>query len=115
MKLESFELVILRRPPDARAYDDDTLGRIQREHLAFHASLRDQGIVVTNGPVVDQPDESFRGITIYRTGSVEEARRIAEQDPAVVAGRLAVEAMTWWCPPGTMTRPGTPVSIPDEE
>jgi hypothetical protein len=61
LDLWAFELVILRRPPDAPAYDEVTLDRIQREHLEFHAPLREKGIVVTNGPVIDQHDESFRG------------------------------------------------------
>jgi uncharacterized protein YciI len=108
--LEAFELVMLRRPPDAPAYDEPTLERIQREHLDFHASLRTAGHVVTNGPVLDQPDETLRGLAFYRTGSLEEARRLAEQDPAVRAGRLAVEVMTWWCPRGTMPKTGRPVS-----
>src|SRR5437899_11098130 len=98
MDLEAFELVLLRRPPDAPRYDEETLERIQREHLAYHDSLRAAGHVVGNGPVLDQPDESLRGIAFYRTGSLEEARTLAERDPAVVAGRLAVEVMTWWCP-----------------
>ena len=114
MELEAFELVILRRPPDAPEYDEPTLDRIQAEHLAFHASLRESGKVVTNGPVIDQPDESMRGLTFYRVGSVDEARRIAEQDPAVQAGRLAVDVMTWWCPPGTMTKPGRAITVPDD-
>ncbi|MDQ3866186.1 MAG: YciI family protein [Actinomycetota bacterium] len=113
MDLEAFELVILRRAPDARTYDEETLERIQRDHLAYHASLRAAGRIVTNGPVRDHPDESIRGLTFYRTGSLEETRRLAEQDPAVQAGRLAVEVMTWWCPPGTMIRPGRLVSVPD--
>jgi uncharacterized protein YciI len=81
--LEAFELVVLRRPRESREYDDATLERIQREHLAYHASLRESGEVVTNGPVRDQPDESLRGFTFYRTGSLEEARRLAQADPAV--------------------------------
>jgi hypothetical protein len=28
------------------------------------------------------------------------------------AGRLVVEIMTWYCPPGTMTRPGRTVTLP---
>jgi hypothetical protein len=28
------------------------------------------------------------------------------------AGRLAVEIMTWYCPPGTMSRPGRAVTLP---
>lgn len=114
MDLEAFELVVLRRPVDATMYDDDTLDHIQRQHLAYHASLRDAGHIVTNGPVLDQPDESMRGLTFYRTGSLVETRRLAERDPAVLAGRLAVEVMTWWCPPGTMVRRGRPVAVPDE-
>jgi uncharacterized protein YciI len=111
--LESFELVLLRRPDDPRPYDEETLERIQREHLAYLESLRAAGHVVTNGPVLDPPDPSLRGLVFYRTGSLDEARRLAEQDPAVLAGRLAVEVMTWWCRPGTMVRPGQSVSVPE--
>jgi uncharacterized protein len=108
--LEAFELVVLRRPSDAATYDEATLDRIQAEHLAYLGSLRDAGLVVTNGPVLGHPDESVRGLTFFRAGSLEEARRLAEDDPAVRAGRLSVDVMTWWCPAGTMTRPGRPVA-----
>jgi uncharacterized protein YciI len=111
MDLEAFELVLLRRPPDAPDYADEELDRIQREHLAYHADLRAAGQIVTNGPVDGQPDPSLRGLTFYRTGSLERSRRLAEDDPAVRAGRLAVEIMTWYCPPGTMSRPGRPVTL----
>ena len=111
MDLEAFELVLLRRPENPPDYDDAELERIQREHLAHHARLRASGQVVTNGPVIDPPDPSLRGLTFYRTGSLEQARRLAEADPAVRAGRLAVDIMTWYCPPGTMTEPGRAVSV----
>ena len=109
--LEAFELVLLRRPEDATAYPDAELERIQQEHLAYHAGLREAGQVVTNGPVIDGPDPSLRGLTFYRTGSLARARELAEADPAVRAGRLTVEVMTWWCPQGTMTKPGQVVSL----
>jgi uncharacterized protein len=110
--LEAFELVLLRRPADAPPYPDDVLERIQQEHLAYHARLREGGQIVTNGPVSDQPDPSLRGLTFYRTGSLTQSRRLAEADPAVRAGRLTVEIMTWYCPPATMSRPGRAVSVP---
>ena len=110
MTLECYELVMLRRPPDATPYDDETLERIQAEHLAFHADLRAEGTVVTNGPLIGQPDPSLRGFTFYRVGSVERAREIAEQDPSVRAGRLVVDVMEWLCPSGTMILPGREVS-----
>jgi uncharacterized protein YciI len=111
MELESYELVMLRRPANPTEYDDATLARIQAEHLAFHDALRQEGTVVTNGPLRGQPDDALRGLTFYRTGSVEQARRIAEQDPSVRAGRLEVEVMQWLCRPGGMVRPGTPVQL----
>ena len=110
MDLEAFELVQLRRPEDARSYPDEDLERIQEEHLAYHAGLRAADQVVTNGPVIDGPDPSLRGLAFYRTGSLARARELAEADPAVRAGRLAVEVMTWWCPRGTMSKPGQAVS-----
>jgi uncharacterized protein YciI len=108
MNLDCYELVMLRRPPRPTEYDEDTLDRIQAEHLEFHAKLRAEGIVVTNGPLRGQPDESLRGLTFYRVGSVDEARRIAEQDPSVKAGRLVIDVMQWLCPSGTMVQPGQP-------
>ena len=108
MNLEAYELVMLRRPADAPPYDDPTLERIQREHLAYHAGLRAAGQVVTNGPLTGQPDESLRGLTFYRTGSLDEARRLAEADPAVKAGRLVVDVMTWCCPAGPCRRCNVP-------
>jgi hypothetical protein len=41
--------VLLRRPVSATDYPDEELERIQREHLAYHARLREAGQVVTNG------------------------------------------------------------------
>ena len=67
---------------------------------------------MTNGPVADQPDVSLRGLAFYRTGSLSESRQLAEADPAVRAGRLVVEIMTWYCQPGTMRQPGRAVSLP---
>ena len=111
MELEAYELVFLRRPRDAPDYDDETLDRIQAAHLAYLGSLHESGHIVTNGPVLEQADESLRGLVVYRVGSLDEARRLAEQDPAVEAGRLAVDVMLWWCPAGSMTRSGTPVDL----
>lgn len=113
MSLESFELVLLRRPAHPTEYDEESLDRIQAEHLSYLAGLREGGHVVTNGPVLDQPDASLRGLTFFCTGSLDRARELAEADPAVRAGRLVVEVMTWWCPAGSMTRPGQPVRLED--
>ena len=102
---------MLRAADGAPAYDEAEVARIQAEHLAHHDRLRESGLVVTNGPVRDQADVTLRGLAFYRTGSLAEARQLAEADPAVRAGRLAVEIMTWYCPPGTMSKPGRAITI----
>ena len=109
--LHGFQLILLRRPVDAPSYDDATTEQIQRDHLAFYKAMREAGHVITNGPVLDQPDEALRGIAIFATESVERARELANTDPAVRAGRLEVEAMNWMCPPGTMISGGIPVTV----
>ena len=111
MDLEAYELVLLRRPASPPDYPDEELERIQREHISYHTWLREAGHVVTNGPVDEQPDPSLRGLTFYRTGSLEQSQALALDDPAVRAGRLTVEIMTWYCGPGLMVRPGRAVSF----
>jgi uncharacterized protein YciI len=111
--LDQFQFVLLRTPDGAPEYDDENAARIQREHLAFYAALRESGDVVTNGPFREQPDETLRGLAIYAVASLDRARELAGSDPAVLAGRLEVEAMTWLCPPGGLSRPGTPITIED--
>jgi uncharacterized protein len=111
--LHGFQLILLRRPDDAPSYDDAAAEQIQRDHLAFYARMREAGHVVTNGPVLDQPDEALRGIAIFATESVDRARELANTDPAVRAGRLEVQAMTWLCPPRTMICDGIAVSVED--
>jgi uncharacterized protein YciI len=111
--LHQFQLILLRRPAGPRDYDDATIERIQRDHLAFYAAMRQAGHVVVNGPVLDQPDEALRGMAIFATESLDRARELANTDPAVQAGRLEVAAMTWLCPPGTMVKDGIPVKVGD--
>ena len=111
MNLEEFQLVMLIRPGSAPEFSEAEAAALQREHLDYYAGLRRGGQVVTNGPVLDQPDERLRGLAFFRVGSVAEAREIASADPAVRAGRLGVEAMTWWCPAGTMAGQGRPFTV----
>ena len=73
-----------RRTCVRRRWGEESLERIQREHLTYLDSLRVAGLIVTDGPVLDQPHESLRGLTFFRTGSLGEARRLAGQDPAVL-------------------------------
>ena len=104
MEFDTYTMVLLRRGPRASEFSDEQLDRLQAGHLAHLAALRERGILLAGGPFIDQPDESLRGVSLYATGP-EEARRIAERDPSVQAGRLAVEVMTWLTQKGELVLP----------
>ena len=111
MKLDAYSIVFLRRPAGAPPMTDDELDALQAEHLAFNARMREAGHAVITGPLSGQPDESLRGINVFRT-SIEETRRLAGQDPSVTAGRLAIEVCTWYMQPGTLgDRPAASIEI----
>ena len=102
MELESYAFVLLRWPPGLTPLPDAEEEALQAEHLAYMAGLRERRKLVGAGPFEDQEDQTLRGLCFYATG-VDEARELAQQDPKVRAGRLAVEVMTWWTEKGSVS------------
>jgi hypothetical protein len=101
MKFDQHTLVLLVRPPDAPSLTDEEADALQDAHMAFRASLRDQGYLIGGGPLLDQDDERLRGISIMSVDPAT-ARSLCNDDPAVRAGRLAVQVMTWMVPAGNI-------------
>jgi uncharacterized protein YciI len=101
LELERYTFVVLRRPADAPDYPEKRLGQIQERHLAHLRSLHERGVLLLAGPFDDQPDESWRGLCVFST-SIEETRELMAHDPAVVAGRLAPDVMSWWTAGGSL-------------
>jgi len=101
--MERYTLVILKRPANggAKVADPESL---QRQHLGHLQAMARSGKLVVAGPFDDQTDLRMRGLCLYRA-PLEEARRLAQDDPAVKAGRLEVEVLTWWVEKGAMTFP----------
>jgi len=106
-EFDTYQFVLLKRPSSVASIPDDEVEEIQSLHLAHLARLTKTGQLAVAGPFGDQEDESLRGLAIYRVGSLEEARRLAEADPAVQAGRLEVEIMTWYTLSGALEFPGS--------
>jgi uncharacterized protein YciI len=101
MELESYSFVLLKRGPRASEFSDEELDRLQAQHLAHLAAMHEQGHMLLAGPFSDQADETLRGFCLYGT-SVDETRRLAESDPSVQAGRMAVDVMGWWTKRGSL-------------
>jgi uncharacterized protein YciI len=91
---EEHTVLFLVRPPDAPQFSEDELDRLQEAHLTYLREQARGGVLVANGPLVDQTDERLRGISIYRL-PLDEALRVANEDPMVKAGRLAIDGGRW--------------------
>ena len=87
-------IVFLVRPPDAPEFTEEELDRLQIEHLTHLRDLVRRGLLIANGPLIDQTDVRLRGVSIYGV-PLEEALALARTDPMVRAGRLAVDGARW--------------------
>jgi uncharacterized protein len=101
-QFDEYELVLLWSPRGRVELEPQAAERMQRQHLGHLQAMRAAGHLLVAGPLLDQPDPRLRGICIYRTGSVAAALELASSDPAVRAGQLEVEAMTWRTRPGAL-------------
>ena len=62
--------------------------------MANIRKMAETGKLILAGPFTDDGD--LRGLFVFRTGTLEEAKALAEQDPAVKAGRLRLEWHPWF-------------------
>jgi uncharacterized protein len=92
-EFDRYQLILLERSPDAPDLDDEAGSRLQRQHLGHFAKMRRAGLLRVAGPI--RGDDAIAGICLYRAGTPDRARRLAEDDPAVRAGMYTVRAMDW--------------------
>ncbi len=62
--------------------------------MANIQKMAESGKLLLAGPFADDGD--LRGLFVFRTSTLEEAKAMAEQDPAVKAGRLRLEWHPWF-------------------
>jgi len=74
--------------------------QLQEAHMANINRLAALKKLVVAGPFGD--DGKLRGIFVFRVATLEEARSLAETDPAVQAGRLAIDMHPWLVPEGIL-------------
>jgi uncharacterized protein YciI len=73
---------------------------IQKAHMDNINRLAEMKKLVVAGPFGD--NGTLRGIFVFRVDSLEEARALAATDPAVQAGRLALQIHPWVVPDGIL-------------
>jgi uncharacterized protein len=73
---------------------------IQKAHMDNINRLAETKKLVVAGPFGD--NGTLRGIFVFKVASLEEAKALAETDPAVQAGRLALDIHPWQVPAGIL-------------
>ena len=92
--MTTYQVAFYRKGPDWVPSTTDAHKKLQAEHLAHIGKMADTGKLILAGPFGDNSD--LRGMLIFRVDSAEEAKALAEQDPAVKAGRLVLEWHPWF-------------------
>ena len=97
-EMTNYIMGLLRRAPNWTAASTEETQRIQEGHMANIRKMAATGKLIVAGPFTDNGD--LRGVLIFQNTSMDEAKAMADQDPAVKAGRLVVELHPWFAAAG---------------
>jgi uncharacterized protein YciI len=99
-KLTTAYLAFLTRGEKWTAERTPATAEVQKAHLANIQKLAEMKKLVVAGPFGD--NGTLRGIFVFKVNSLEEAKSLAATDPAVQAGRLALQIHPWLVPEGIL-------------
>ena len=102
----TYYFAFLKRGPNWTAADTPEKQALQNAHMAHIQSMAATGKLVIAGPltgVAAYPTSApYAGVFVFKVGTFEEAKSLAEADPTVKAGRLIAEVHPWWIPKGSL-------------
>jgi uncharacterized protein YciI len=92
--MTQYFLALLDKGPKAANAATPESQQIQLDHMWNVRKMLDAKTFASAGPFGGNGD--LRGIFVIAAKSKEEAKAIADADPAVKAGQLSVELHPWW-------------------
>ncbi len=95
--LDTYQLGLLRKGPNSGTGTKEEAEKIQAGHMANIGKMAQSGKLVAAGPMMDNGD--LRGIFLFKA-SMDDAKALAAEDPAIKAGRLQMDIFTWMAPKG---------------
>src|SRR5687768_8208916 len=94
--MTTYQMVFLKKGPNAPPGDPAAQKAMQDEHLARLAEMNRKRINVIYGPVL--VDNDLRGIGVLAVANADEARKQFADDPFVKAGVMVAEVRPWMGP-----------------
>jgi uncharacterized protein YciI len=91
--MKQYVMAFLKSGPN-RPEDSNHAAELQKAHLNNISRLAKEGKLVLAGPFLDS--DSLRGIYIFNTESIKEAKKLTESDPAIKYGSLKMELKSWY-------------------
>lgn len=94
----------LRRASGASKVPETEAEALQERHMAYLRRLREDGELVTMGPF--EGEGELRGLLVFRTGDLGEARELMRNDPLIAGGHLVLDLLRWFAPAGLAASSG---------
>jgi len=94
--MQTVHVALLYRGPSAAKESTPEAQKIQEAHLAHITKLAKEGHALIAGPFGGDGD--LRGVIFLKAASADAARALEADDPAVKAGRLRIEIVSFMTP-----------------
>ena len=99
-KMATYYIAFLKRGPKWTAQRSPETEKLQADHMANINSMARSGKLVIAGPFENAGD--YAGLFVFKVGSLDEAKALADMDPTIKAGRLISEVHSWHVPEGSL-------------
>jgi uncharacterized protein len=103
MKFDTYTIALLLLHPDAPAIPHEAEAALQDAHMDHLAALHERGELLAAGPLLGDPKRELRGFAIFRSTDLSHVSALADEDPAVRAGRYRHKFHNWMLPSGLMS------------
>lgn len=101
--MKMYVMAILKAGPNQDQTPEEA-AKLQQAHMENIGRMAKSGDLVVAGPFAKN-ELGFRGIYVFNVKTIEEAKSLTESDPAIQAGRLAMELIPWYSSAALMQVP----------
>jgi len=101
--MKMYVMAILKAGPNQDQTPEEA-AKLQQAHMDNIGRMAKAGDLVVAGPFAKN-ELGFRGIYVFNVKTIEEAKSLTESDPAIQAGRLAMELIPWYSSAALMQVP----------